>query len=291
METDMDKTESETEHTDNGFEIRPTRTSARNTKKNRTIQTDGRWKESQANRKRMPIMQNRIKDTQKLKKEIMETNSRCKAMEKLVTEYEREIDTITAECKKLERERKEAKKTITDMSKQIIEKDKMLQKTQKTITEIRDQMRGNAQQPGKSQEMDEQMPEQHTIHMITDSNGKRITPHLKENNRVNIAQTYRTEDINENIHADKIRIKNADTVIMMVGTNNIREGEEAKENRNRISEAIDNLAEIRGTYANIITIKPPPIVHRRKAREIEMTILGSQIVEMIDNKKTYTRDG
>ena len=146
-------------------------------------------------------------------------------MEKLATEYEREIDTITAECKRLEWERKEAKKTITDMSKQIIEKDQMLQKAQKTITEIRDQMRGNAQQPGKTQEMEEQMTDQHTIHMITDSNGKRITPHLKENNnRVNITKTYRTEDINENIHTDKTRIKNADTVIMMVGTNNIREG-------------------------------------------------------------------
>ena len=167
-------------------------------------------------------------------------------------------------------------------------------KSQKTITEIRDQMRGNAQQPDKTQEMEEQMTDQHTIHMITDSNGKRITPHLKENNnRVNITKTYRTEDINENIHTDKTRIKNADTVIMMVGTSNIREGEEAKENRKRISEAIDNLAEIRGTYANIITIKPPPIIHRRKAREIEMAILGSQIedmadrmgVELIDNKK------
>ena len=154
-------------------------------------------------------------------------------------------------------------------------------------------MRGNTQQPGKSQEMDEQMTDQHTIHMIADSNGKRITPHLKENNRVNITKTYRTEDINENIHTDKTRIQNADTVIIMVGTNNIREGEEANENRKRISEAIDNLAEIRGTYSNIITIKPPPIIHRRKAREIEMAILGSQIedmadrmgVELIDNNK------
>ena len=42
METDMEKTESETEYTDNGFENRPTRTSARNSKKTRTIQTDGR---------------------------------------------------------------------------------------------------------------------------------------------------------------------------------------------------------------------------------------------------------
>ena len=129
METDMEKTESETEHTDNGFEIRPT--SARNSKKPGQYKQMADGRKPKQTEKECQSCKNRIKDTQKFKKEIMETNSRCKAMEQLVTEYEREIDTITAECKKLDWERKEAKKTITYMSKQIIEKDQMLQKAQK----------------------------------------------------------------------------------------------------------------------------------------------------------------
>ena len=41
---------------------------------------------------------------------------------------------------------------------------------------------------------------------------------------------------------------------------------------------------MRGTYNNIYIIKPPPINHHRKAREIEMSVLAGQIEEMAENK-------
>ena len=109
----------------------------------------------------------------------------------------------------------------------------------------------------------QQPPQQKSTLLMMDSNGRRIKPKLPRSEGVNwqhLNNIYRATDIPTQLQAEDAQkqLNRADSVVVMVGLNEIRDGKSATEAYNSIEANIQQLA---STLKPITLIEVPPVAY------------------------------
>ena len=200
---------------------------------------------------------------------------RLKAGKQKINKMTEQENTIIQKLSETETEMAQTLKENTDMSDRLEKKDRKIEKTQKQLEkknkEFEDLMRkyigsqeANKLQKGTEGPQTEQtgMPKnQKTALLIADSNGKRIKPKLTRNDGVqwmHVRNVYRAKDIPRQLENEDVKqqLNAADSITIMVGLNEIRDGKSALDTLKSIEE---NTLPLITTNKPIIICEIPPL--------------------------------
>jgi hypothetical protein len=199
-----------------------------------------------------------------------ELTKRIRALE----EQQRSINDIKERGKELERENAEKDRKINNLKIQLkVEKEEADRLTERLAKQkIEEKQRGVEQlkEAAKGKML-----------IIGDSNGKRILPALQkeipEKEWVREEGIYREEDILNALttNATQQRIEESEGIVMMMGTNHLRDGERAEEVEKRIGNVLKELRK-----KQVMVVEVPPFGDSRQLNS-ETRILNALILNRV----------
>ena len=220
-------------------------------------------------RKRTEELEGKIR---KLKEEVTETErQREKTQDEnnRLREKLKKTETVKEEFKL---QRMEAGRRCENTEKQLMESKKKIEECESLNKELIEKLTSTrtATQTKKASSRNSLK-----LLLIGDSNSQRIAPHLDRKNKwEHTEDTYKIEDLG------RVKCDNQyDAVVILLGTNNIKRGQDGKKEAEKLTEQVERFNGARHRFI----VEIPPI--NRKGCEVERRIFNTTLHNNNDEKK------